>query len=328
MAGLIYGALAGLGSGLSDLGTILAKSAEKDEDREYRRELERQRAQDRADLQAERLAARQELQADRLAARGAGSGGTSGRIDFNSPEGQAIAAQALSEDGTLTDGQRYLKALVSGDLSGMESVIPAREGNNPSAYTPETTAVTEQTKELLKLKGKKLLELREAFAFGPSYDDVQKGRRAGIENEVAGRVASGKDLSDAERLAVLEGKPLYKGGASGATNTITGEQDLNALGKAQAAKAARAPAGGGKTSVDKTEDQITRKIAENGKEIGRLLTAQKNQNSDERVRSQARIDALTSENDDLKSKSKFASKPAAAASAPAASRGFKLLGRE
>lgn len=320
MAGLIYGALAGLGKGLSDIGTSYAREAEKEEDRELRRQLERERIQDRQDRQAERLEAK---------AATARAGGTSGTVSFDSPEGQRIAALELSDDGTVAGGQRYLKAIIGGEMSGLESTIPAREGNNPSAYVPETTGITEQTRELLKQKAKKLQQIQEAFSFGSAYDDIQKGRRAGIENEVAGRVASSSDLSDAERLAVLEGKPLYKGGASGTTNTITGEQDLNALGKAQAAKAARAPAGKSGGGTDRSEDQLTRKIAENGKEIGRLLTAQKNQNSEERARSQARIDALTAENDDLKTKSKYAAKPAAAASTPSAPRpGFKLLGRE
>ncbi len=321
---IINGALAGFGKGLAEVGTAYARDSEKDQDRLLREKL-----------QEERLTSQRELQDAKLEAKiAAATGGGSGKgQNFDKEQLDLYAKLQLSDDGTVPGGDKYLKAITTGDTSALQTAVPATEGNNPSAYVAPSgnMELTEKTRTLLVEKAKVLSQIAKERGFGSAYDDIEKGERTALGNEAARGIIKGK-LSDPEKLLAIEGKPLFKGGASGVTNQATGEQELNAYGEAQANKANRAPVGkGGGSGKDRTEQDVNARLETLRKDEAKILEAMsKNRGTmspEEKKKANDRLAEIAADRAAARANSKFkgATPAASAASAP---RKFTVLGRE
>ncbi len=192
---IINGALAGFGKGLAEVGTAYARDSEKDQDRLLREKL-----------QEERLTSQRELQDAKLEAKiAAATGGGSGKgQNFDKEQLDLYAKLQLSDDGTVPGGDKYLKAITTGDTSALQTAVPATEGNNPSAYVAPSgnMELTEKTRTLLVEKAKVLSQIAKERGFGSAYDDIEKGERTALGNEAARGIIKGK-LSEAVDAAVL-----------------------------------------------------------------------------------------------------------------------------
>ncbi len=272
MSGLIGNAIGeSLGRGATGIADFMFRSIARDEDRDAR-------AEERRQLQEERLVAarearesnetlRRDLAGQKAAGGGAGGGGMT-RLEEGGLVEEAIAG---SMGQTVPQLRQLRNAIRTGDTSAYRQDVATGRMEDVNADgvadDPEVSdAISRKTAKLeterrippgfeeeFRAKAKALARLQEQYILGKDYDDVQKGVRTAIGNDVATGIASGTATPEAggKKMAAIEGKDL-KGGSDGVVyDKFSGEAQTTEVGKSKInennAQAARA----GRSTVDK-----------------------------------------------------------------------------
>lgn len=207
MAGLIEsGFLSGVGNAMSTygLGTLQARERADLEARRQQADLDYRRERDAA-ANAARVEAAQ-IAADARRESAGGKGGSGGVVaGVLKPEQRA----ALALGDTVPEGQAYMKALTTGDTSGIGEEV-ALPGPTEDGKQLTGRVQPDNLKEILAAKAKILREIDDEFRLGKDYKDVAEGRRTELGNEVGRGLVSGRlKTEDAgEQIAALEGKTV------------------------------------------------------------------------------------------------------------------------
>lgn len=248
--GLILGGiLAGAGTGVSGAADMMERERIAAEERAARAEaarLEREaRAEDRrldrelrAGINTENADLRRELAAARAAPRSAGGGAAGGASSASARdmvEGSAGEEALAAQLGmSVPEFRRFRAAERTGDYEGaygQERVVDDESGGHTARALPEGF------KTWLAAKRKEFADASRLYVFGKDAKEVEQARGEQMENDVRAEIAGAQDdgglISGGRRLNAMAGKGEYEGGATGSTNTFTGAQTLNQLGKAK-----------------------------------------------------------------------------------------------
>lgn len=208
MAGLIEsGFLSGVGNAMSTygLGTLQARERADLEARRQQADLDYRRERDAASNAARVEAA--QIAADARRESAGGKGGSGGGVVAGVLSPQDRAALALGD--TVPEGQAYMKALTTGDTSGIGQDV-ALPGPTEDGQQLTGRMQPDNLKEILAAKAKILREIDDEFRLGKDYKDVAEGRRTELGNQVGrGMVGGAIKTEDAgEQIAALEGKAV------------------------------------------------------------------------------------------------------------------------
>lgn len=240
--GLILGGiLAGAGTGVSGAADMMERERIAAEERAARAEAARLDRELRAGINTENADLRRELAAARALPRSSSGGGASG----GSPSAAArdLAEGSVGEESlaaqlgmSVPEFRRFRAAQRTGDYEGaygQERVVDDESGGHTARALPEGF------KTWLDQKRREFADASRPYVFGKDAKEVEQARGEQLENDVRGRIVGAKDegglTAGARTMNAMKGKGEYEGGATGSTNTFTGAQSMNQLGKAKVA---------------------------------------------------------------------------------------------
>jgi len=285
MAGLIW---AGIGQGIANAGATAANIGVRDyEMREAARLRREDKEEDRAwreeqkDIDRDRQDERDKLYrktVEQQIAAGKGSGGMKGVDPADIAPGGRLAHLIAGEAGmTAPDYEKQINAMKTGDMSGYETIVGARAGEE--GPTP-IKALPEGFKKEFDAKAKMLSQLAMTYVTGSEAKGIAEAKQIGlVTNAMEGAQAGGDVTKAAQLAAISKGHVPYAGDSNVTRNVLTGDTSTTAVGTAtiseKGALAKQAEAGATENAAqakaadalaDKHKEEIT-KIREDVKKI-------------------------------------------------------------
>lgn len=238
MAGLIW---AGIGQGIANAGATAANIGVRDyEMREAARLRREDKEEDRAwreeqkDIDRDRQDERDKLYrktVEQQIAAGKGSGGMKGVDPADIAPGGRLAHLIAGEAGmTVPDYEKQINAMKTGDMSGYETIVGARAGEE--GPTP-IKALPEGFKKEFDAKAKMLSQLAMTYVTGSEAKGIAEAKQIGlVTNAMEGAQAGGDVTKAAQLAAISKGHVPYAGDSNVTRNVLTGDTSTTAVGAA------------------------------------------------------------------------------------------------
>lgn len=226
MAGLIGGSMgSGVGSALMGIGDDIDKQRQLASIQAERMAEFRMRDQDRADRERDNIMLRQQM--------AAGQGGGKNAQVSAAEGGLGEEAMAARMNMSIPELRQFRKANSTGDLSGYDTKVPLPGPTEDGSALVGKQRLPGFDAEGVKAKRQMLADIADTYQFNGNYDDVTKGRRTELGNQV-GRGIIGGAISPAaggEKIGALEGKGAYDGDSNVTRNKYSGDTTSTDVGK-------------------------------------------------------------------------------------------------
>jgi hypothetical protein len=268
MGGLVWGHMVqGLGRGASSL-------AEHQIAQDDRLELQRERLEANSARDAERFATQREIAALKADAAAAKAGGS-----IKMDEGSMAEEAAAGRLGITIPELRALRASSrTGDASSFATGVGEElDGPTESGGPLNKKTMTAADQKWVADKRRALADIQSEFMHGKDYDEVAKGRRTEIGNEVSRGIVGGAISPEqgGQTIAATEGKSAYKESGGTVTNEFSGSNKTTAVGDSQvkeneadaAEKRFKAAGGVGKDKLIETIDAQRKSIDQEARDL-------------------------------------------------------------